>query len=334
MSKAILEREIIIKECTDNYSVSGYLSLRSSETIDIDMVDGTVFFEARGRMSSQKTHCLSFTISGKKTLQANESYKIPFSFELYNVAIGTYNGKNVSFSYKCEVKIHVEDDDIGNVDRSLFSKIKSFVTSDDSLKVSTYFHVEDKTSTYDIVESTTTLDFKTNFLMSLAIGAIFAVVYLFMIPEFNEFYAIVGVLILIVLILGAKMYVKNALGVVTMETLRDQQAFLCTIKKTKNFNLAKQYVYYQIIEKVVDDRGTSSSTYRSTLYTSEKKKMSNHREQTQLKFLYPTTRNWHSNDLGDASIYWKMLLKGTSYLGFVLIYECEFIVMQRRQVKY
>ena len=332
MSKAILEKDIIIERVTDNFNVSGYLSITSSETIDVDMIDGGVFLEARGRMSSQKSLHTSFTISGDRTLQARERYKIPFSFNLYDVTIGTYKGKNVDFTYKCEARIHVEDDDIGKVDRSFFSKVKSFVTSDDSLKVSSYFHVEDRTSTYQVVETKTTLDFRTNLIMSLIIAILFAGTYLFLIPELNGFYAIIGLLSLIVLIISAKLYTENALGDVTMETLRDEDAFLCTIKKSKNFNLANQYLYYQVIEKVVDDRGTSSSTYRSILYTSGKKKMSNHREHAQLKFSYPNTRNWHSNDFGDTSIYWVMHLKGTSYLGFVLKYECEFKVNQRRQV--
>jgi hypothetical protein len=128
------------------------------------------------------------------------------------------------------------------------------------------------------------------------------------------------------------MYVESALGKVTMETLQDEEAFLCTIKKTKNFNLANQYLYYRIIEKVVDDRGTSSSTYTSTLYTSEKKKLTNHRDYAQLKFEYPTSRNWHSNELeiGGVEIYWEMHLVGTTYLGFVLKYTTGFFVEQCR----
>lgn len=332
MSKAVLEKEIVIEESTDNYEVSGYLSITSSETIDVDVIGGMVYLEARGRMASKKREFMSFRISNRKTLQANVPYKIPFSFTLNDVEIGTYKGKNVDIAYRCEARIHVEDDDIEKVDRSFFSKVKSFVTSDDSLKTSAYFYVEDTTSTYKIEETTRTLDFKTNLMMSIIIAILFAGIYLFLIPEYNVGYIALGLIVLLLILIVAKMYMKNALGDVTIETLQDEDAFLCTIKKTKNFNLANQYLYYRIIEKVVDDRGTSSTTYRSTLYTSEKKKLVNHRDYAQLKFTYPTSRNWHSNELGigGVEIYWEMHLVGTSYLGFVLKYTTGFFVAQRR----
>lgn len=334
MSKAVLEKEIVIESSSDNYDISGYLYVKSSETIDVDVIGGIVYFVARGRMASKEREHMSFRISNRKTLEANVSYKIPFSFELGNVKIGTYKGKNVDFTYRCEARIHVEDDDIGKVDRSFFSKVKSFVTSDDSLKASAYFYVEDTTSTYQVEEATRTLNFKTNIIISIIIAVLFAGIYLFLIPEYNIGYIALGLVILILILIVTKMYMNNALGDVTMETLPDEEAFLCTIKKTKSFNLANQYLYYKIIEKVVDDRGTSSSTYRSTLYTSEKKKLVNHREYAQLKFTYPTSRNWHSNELGigGVEIYWEMHLVGTTYLGFVLKYTSMFFVEQRRQV--
>lgn len=332
MSKAVLEKEIVLERSTNNYDISGYLYIKSSETIDVDAIEGVVYFEARGRMASMKREHLKFRISDRKALQANVPHKIPFSFALDNVKIGTYKGKNVDFTYRCEARIHVEDDDIGKVDRSFFSKVKSFVTSDDSLKESAYFYVGDTTSTYQIEETTRTLSFNVNFMMSLIISVLFAIIYLLLIPEYTTVYIIPGLIALILILIVARMYIKNALGEVTMETLRDEDAFLCTIKKTKKFNLANQYLYYRIVEKVVDDRGTSSSTYRSTLHTSEKKKLANHREYAQLKFTYPTSHNWHSNELGDVEIYWEMYLIGTTYLGFTLKYTARFYVAQRRQI--
>lgn len=332
MSKAVLEKEIVLESSTNNYDISGYLYVKSSETIDIDVIGGIVYFEARGRMASMKREHLKFRISDRKTLEANVPYKIPFSFTLDNVAIGTYKGKNVDFTYRCEARIHIEDDDIGKVDRSFFSKVKSFVTSDDSLKDSAYFYVGDTTSTYQVEEATRTLNFKTNIVISIIIAVLFAGIYLFLIPEYNIGYIALGLVILILILIVTKMYMKNALGDVTMETLPDEDAFLCTIKKTRKFNLANQYLYYKIVEEVVDDRGTSSSTYRSTLHTSEKKKLANHRGHTELKFTYPTSYNWHSNELGDVEIYWEMYLVGTTYLGFTLKYTSMFFVAQRRQV--
>ncbi|WP_299682933.1 hypothetical protein [uncultured Dokdonia sp.] len=332
MSKVALERDIIIEESDNNYRVRGYVSISCSEIVDVELIEGFVYLEVRGRMASQKHHVVSFTISDKKRLQTAETYKFPFSFEMHDLDIGTYKGKNVNFTYKCEAKIHIEDDDIDKIDRSFFSKVKSFVTSDDSLKVSTYFHVDDSLSTYQIEETTTSLDFKTNFLMSFIASLLTGGIYAFLIPEFNAPYMVFGVFLIIAVIISIKLLVGNALGEVTMETLRDEDAFLCTIKKTKKFSLVNQYLYYQIIEKVVDDRGTSSSTVRSTIYTSKKEKISTRNNDVQVKFSYPEIKNIHSNYLGDVSIYWVMNLKGTTYLGFILKYQCEFTVRQRRQV--
>ena len=130
MTKAVIEKEIFINETIDNENTSGYLTIKSSETITLDKIIGVVYFEVRGRMSSHKDEILSFEIFNNKKLIKNEPYRIPFTFNSSDFETNSYNGKNVSFSYNFEVQIDVNDNDIERLEKSIFSKVKSFVTSD------------------------------------------------------------------------------------------------------------------------------------------------------------------------------------------------------------
>ena len=79
MSKAALERDIIIEESDDNHRVRGYVSISCSEIVDVERIEGYVYLEARGRMASQKHHVVSFAISDKKNCKRQK----PISFLLH-----------------------------------------------------------------------------------------------------------------------------------------------------------------------------------------------------------------------------------------------------------
>jgi hypothetical protein len=113
-----------------------------------------------------------------------------------------------------------------------------------------------------------------------------------------------------------------------METLKDEDAFICKILKTRKFNLMSPYIYYEIIEKVIDKRGTSSSTYTETLFTSERQKLQNFKSSPELKFSYPKKNGLNSFKYGDASIFWQMKLEG-NYMGLTLKYKCIFKVTRQ-----
>ncbi len=327
MTKAKIEKEIIINQVYNNEKTSGYLLLKSSETITIDRIMGVVFLEARGRMSSYKDKMLSFEITNKKELTKNESYKIPFTFNSSDFEINSYNGKNVSLSYCLEAQIDLINQDVEKIEQSIFTKVKSFVTSDNTIKISEYFKIENSNNNYQVVESKTDFNIQPNLVIGLFTLLIFGSIYSYLIPEFNPWYIILGIASTILLAYLITKYIGNSLGTVSMRTLKDENAFICKILKTKKFNLIKPSLYYVIIEKVIDNRGTSSSTYTETLFTSKKKSLENFKSSPEIKFLYPKQNGLQSYKYRDASILWQMKLEG-KYLGLTLKYKSTFKVVR------
>lgn len=325
MTKAIIEKEIFINQVNNNENTSGYLIIKSSETITLDRIIGVVFLEARGRMSSYKDKMLSFEITNKKALTKNESYKIPFTFNSSVFEINSYKGRNVSFSYSIEAQIHVNNKDLEKIEQSIFSKVKSFVTSDDTIKISEYFKIENSNNNYQVVEAKTDFNIQPNLGIGLFTLLIFGSIYAYLIPEFNPWFIILGIASTILIAYLITKYIGSSLGTISMKTLKGENAFICKILKTKKFNLIKPSLYYVIIEKVIDNRGTSSSTYTETLFTSEKKRLANFKSSPEIKFLYPKQNGLHSYEYRDTSVLWQMKLEG-KYLGLTLKYKSTFRV--------
>ncbi|WP_298781936.1 hypothetical protein [uncultured Polaribacter sp.] len=325
MTEAIIEKEIFINEVTNHVNTSGYLIIKSSETITLDKITGIVFLEARGRMSSYKNKILSFEVSNTKKLIQNESYKIPFTFDSSVFEINSYNGKNVSFSYNFEIQIDVNDNDIEKIEKSIFSKIKSIVTSNHTIKISEYLKVENLKFKYQIVETKNDFNIQPNKIIGLFILLILGATYAVLVPEFNFWHIIIGVVFTVLLIYLITKHIGSSLGTISMKTIKDENAFICKILKTRKFNLVKPYLYYVIIEKVIDKRGTSTSTYTETIFTSEKKKLEKFKSSPEIKFLYPNKNGLQSYEYSDASIIWQMRLEG-KYLGLTLKYKCIFKV--------
>lgn len=328
MSKII--NQIISIEDTSNRQLNGYLTISTSETIDIDQIVGSIFFEVRGRMTSQKIEIISFELAKQNRVVANKKTIIPFSFDLSKEKVDSYKGKNVSFSYSIEVRSYVNSADTDKLQRNIFSKLVSFVTADNSLKTSKYFTLESLLSDYQVTEANTKFDFKFNFTILLIIAFLFGGIYMLYIPEFTPIYIGLGVLFLTVSNFLFISYLKNILGDVTMETLRADNAFLCNLKKTGNFNLTDQKIYYEIIEIVEDDRGTSSYTYNAVIYKSEVKKIPDFKDASSLTFQYPKKKGLYSTEVTDASIIWKMNLQGKFHFGLVLKYSSSLVVTRKQ----
>jgi hypothetical protein len=325
MKKATLEKEIFIDKVNNGKIISGYLTINSSETIAFDNIKGVVFLEARGRMSSYKKEIFSLEIKQNTILTKNKSYRIPLTFDSSNFEINSYLGKNVSFSYILEIHIDVNRDDIEKLERNLFSKVKSFVTSNYTIKTSEYFEIENLNLKYQVAETKTDFTMQPNLIVSIIAFLILGSSCAYIIPEFSIWYTILGIASVVLLIHLMTKYIKNTLGTISMETLKDENSFVCKILKTREFNLMNPYIYYEIIEKVMDNRGTSSSTYTETLYTSEKLKLSDFKSSPSLKFLFPKRNGLQSFECSDASIFWQMKLSG-KYMGLTLNYKCIFKV--------
>ncbi len=324
---ATISKELFIEEVNSDNIRFGHLNITSTETIKVDSIQGCIFFEARGRMSSQKDKIQTFTIPNQSILLKNENYKIPFSFELTKTRPDTYQGINVNYTYDCEIRLNINESSLDKIERSIFTKLKSFVTADYSVKASKHFLVRKPNSEYRVVESKSNFDFRTNLIIAAFTAILFGGSYIFFIPKFEPslLYAIIGFVSTGIMIFLVNHFVASLFGTVTLQTLRDEDSFRCKIRRHPKMNLTHQNLYYEIIEKVVDQRGTSSQTYHERIYISANKKLPDHKEISIFTFPYPDRVGLQSHEYKDMSIFWQMNLDG-KYLGIPMRYKCIFNV--------
>jgi len=271
MSSSTLQAEVFITEINNGKPSTGYLELVSSEDLLIDAISADIHFEARGRMRGYKNDIVSFpVILQPKRLKANEETILPFTFILKDT-IESYEGVNASLTYNCEVHIDVDKDDYNKLGLSFLSNIKSLITSNRTLRTIKEFYVNDHKNGYKVEDGTFDFNLKTNYGIPVIIGFIMFFAGVFFTPEFNIGFIIFGLAVLITITFLVNYYMKAALGSVTMKISDANEGFLCVVGKTKKFNLKDQTIYYEVVEKVTDRRGTKTSTHTEAVYTSGRK---------------------------------------------------------------
>lgn len=324
MSNSILNAGINIFGTVSKNLYDGVLRIHSKETLIIDHIDAVIYLEARGKMSGVKNRIVSFQIDTKRTVQKDESYKIPFTFNLPDGYIDSYSGKNVSISYNCEAKIHVNEEDLEKLDRSVFTKVKSFFTSDYATKVSTYFNKFNKEENYKISREHSDLKLAYNFISLLFTTLIVSVLFLIALLSLKfELHAIHGLIFIASVALVSYIQFeikKKKIGDISLKTFNSDEGFICAVKPARNFSLTKAEIYYQIIEKVVDNRGTSSSTYTKTIFKSPIKPLKS-KGSSEVEFQFPENKSWSSMEFEDASIYWEIVIKG-KHSGVSEVMKC------------
>ena len=331
MKKAILQQQIFINTGTNN-TFSGYLEITATENLSLDKVTGTVYFEIRGKMQSEKRTVIVFNVADEVVLLKNQTKQIPFSFKLQENGRNIYYGRNVSLQYSCKITIHVNDEDIEKLDRDLFTKVKSFVTDDNSIKTSTFFRLPTKEDPYEILECTSKFKLQNNFVLSAIVGIIIGVIYMYIYPdfEFTTFPIAFGIAFIILFIFLTHKFINYSLGKVTMHTKHNNDTFICSITRGRKFKLNNQFLFYKVIEKVIDKRGTATTTYEEPMFKSEFKKMPNFKENLNIEFPYPYKKGLSCFEEGNVSVVWRMYLEGTTYLGFIVKYHCDFMVYKKK----
>ncbi|TYC18103.1 hypothetical protein ES677_01615 [Bizionia gelidisalsuginis] len=328
MTKTIFTQEFIIESVSTANVVSGYCTILASETIHADGITGMIYFEARGRMTSQKEHVLTIELAHDQALYKNKTYTLPFSFDLPADSIESYSCKNVSFSYSCDIILAINENDSSTIERSAFAKIKAVVSSKNEIKTTHYFNFENKNRPYEVFEIKEKFYLQTNLFISLIFILIFGAIYSYYIPDFNTLYIVLGVILVFLLVFVSNQFIKGALGKVSLETLQNDDGFYCKIYKTKKFNLSNQTLYYEIIEEVTDSRGSSTSTAIETIFTSHKKPLTDFRDTSTIQFNYPQESGLQSVNYKDVSIFWRVVLEG-NYYGNKMKYSRKFKVDKR-----
>lgn len=309
----ILNAKITTSSTDNTNEYEGVLVINSEESLKIDRINGIVYLEIRGRLVSKKEQVISFNIDSNNIISKGETYEIPFSFILDKKTVQSYSGKNVSFSYKCEAQIFVNEDDLEKLDRSVLTRVKSFITADYSTKVSCYFEKKGEENNYKVDEKHG--QFKLEFNPSAILFGILIIVAIYILSiitfsfEFNGFH-ILPLVIAVILYCYIDYRMKSKkIGNISLSTRNEEHGFNCIIKPARNFSLKSAKIHYQIEEEVVDRRGTSSSTYTETIFKSPIKLLKT-RGTSEIEFEFPTNQQPTSLEYGDVTIYWELVITG------------------------
>ncbi|GEM_PF-4981417 len=325
MKDISIQKQILFYQSRDK-NKSGHLAITTSHPVDIKKITGHIYLETRGRKRSTKELVKTVLIKDSFLLLENQNHEIPFSFQLSEEQIETYNGINVDHTYNFEISIEFENHEIDLVDDGIFSKIKSFFTNEKELVVSKYFNVKHSNYRYDVKELNSELKRNINFLISLAFIVVAGSIGLLLFNSKLDEYIIVAIIVpAVISLVFTQLYINKKLGTVFFEVLKEDDTFICNLEKQGTLMLQNPVIYYEIYESVRDDRGTSTVTHESSIVTSEKINLEGFDQYASVRFSYPSEEGLYSLNYSDTSIYWKMILKGKLF-GFNFNYTSRFTV--------
>lgn len=340
--------KFIFEELSSDSIMKGVLLLTSKEAILLDGVEVALYRETRGRVSSNKSSLFGFTIARNVKLEKNMQQEIPFQFSFKDHFFETYVGLNFSSSYICEATLRINKADLDKVDLSFYEKMKGLIFSGSPFVLSSDYELKYPNYKYQIVESAGNFEIQSGeipAIITVIIGVLATLIVLkgdfvafvkrlFEIPIDNKVsYFLIGFLLFLFLSLVLQLFVRIFykilgifLGEIHVDIKKSEDDFKCILSKPSNLKLENRSLCYDIVEEVVDNRGTSSTTYKEVIFSSLKKQVSGFEKSKEIQLGFPDRTGLESRTVKDISIYWELILEGR-YLGLNIKYTYVFFVM-------
>lgn len=315
-------------------SKSGLVRIRPVKDMDLNEVSVRLLVESKGKLSPSEytidEHIIP--VDDATILSAGMEYEYPF--ELKNDSpTESYKGENVSIVHRIEAVAEYER---GTAPKGIIGKISSMI-SGRKLKRALYV-----TAKYDAPFMLKGLDNQkfsqgvgnifTLFMILLCAGIIAAIA----VTQFDDLlsesiigWAIGGLIISILLGIGLqRLVVKNLVGSFRVyEEKQDKEGFTIIIESQKAWSGTRdRRCSYKVIEKVVDTRGTSDSTYRHTIYQSPEQNVElDHMGGAHITFSFPG-KNIPSINIEDVNIVSEVVLTLVTSFGLKLTYTAPFVL--------
>ena len=93
-------------------------------------------------------------------------------------------------------------------------------------------------------------------------------------------------------------------------------------------NISQVNLYFEVWEEVIDNRGTSTTTYTKKLFTSPGHNIKSPRGEMRKTFSYPTNMPG-TTQFNEARIFWQLNLQVPSLLGIRFSFKEEFTVFRK-----
>lgn len=297
--------------------ISGELVIFPRKDLDVRRMGYQVILETRGKVGVYQEVISSNNLVSDEVLNKFEKYKFPIQF--VNHTYETYKGYNTSFLIKIEPYTEL------NISQSLASKIGAiFKRKNDNAQ---YLNFISDEPSFKIQKQILYLDPLVRIFEPLFFGAI-CCAFLF------SFHVLMGAILTGTYFFVALIYIiyGKSIGNIELELTDTTDDISIALRQDKHWRpIRKVMVVYEVVEEVIDTRGTSDQTYSHTIYESEEKEFQQPVNIVRTSFPYPPTGTPPTMQLKDSRIYWRFESYIYTNLGVRYIAKSDFTV--RKQIE-
>ena len=253
--------------------IKGTLHVTVTEAIEYTQFTANLKLEARGTMRTFSKSFPSVMIDGNSRLVPGEKYD--FDFSLPATEIPSINGHNMdlvwylvtNLSLTQESKSELRDRFVGEF------KLLKWINPEKGLDAKYPFRIRQMKYGVQVQAASGVLKvFKRSILFYLAILVVIFLVIFFRVPVQQIITVLGGILALgVLLFYHFKRGKIKKLGKISYEITPDEnKGFSCLLRTENQSTKVKSVEFrYNIIERVVDDRGTSTTTRTNTIFASQ-----------------------------------------------------------------
>ncbi len=290
----------------------GELILKPKIDLEVHLFGYHVAMEGRGQTAViTKLNNETVLIKNVKLLKG-ETYR--YDVEIVGVLPPTYAGENISFYWRVETFIELQGKSYDQVRNSLLKKFKLLAAINPNKKLSTFKSVYFKAPDTPYSVNSIPLSLNQTGFSPLSIGLVF-MIFFFLACGLLDYPANLGAIILFAIVLLFAFVIPHYYKARLLDkiefvanTTENNQLSLNFILPDNRKKISKLKVQYKIVEKVIDDRGTSSYTYHHPIYRSATKEKRTPQKNTEFIFDFPdkNTNTMVSFQIGDISFYWEV----------------------------
>ncbi len=317
MQNDFLDTQIIIED--GNYELEvgeirkGIIVITPKENLDVYQFGFQLIMEGRGRTSVITKVASKKTLISNQTLLKGEEYRL--DIEIIGALPGSYHGKNIKFNWKVKTFIELQDSSYKHLRKELVKgfKLLSAFNPDKFLSKEFDLTIIQSSQPYAVLNQPQSL--KSSSWVPWLIFILGTIIPFFILHkmEHSSTYLIIGSIsfLLFIMFVIPHYYKMNIIGQIgfNVENM-EEDSFLMSFNFSKNNKRIRKFeVNYIVVEKVVDDRGTSSSTHTHTFYRSGKQEKRHPSKTEDFIFKFPEYEVPPSFETGDFQIYWEAEIK-------------------------
>ncbi|MEM6805780.1 MAG: hypothetical protein AAF696_30555, partial [Bacteroidota bacterium] len=291
--------------------IKGEMLLKVEEEVEVESVEVKLLVEAKGLMSSQSALIYHKTHKKPGLLKPGEIYRFPIS--VIPNKYGSYKGEQVEISFRFEGELKLLEQKASEKIRNFFRKLGNSSKNQDAY----FIHLTSPIESYRLRDQKISLDSNSSYQSFLGLPLL--IMFFVLVGKEVIDYSIgipIGLLfslLCIIYYLIGRYAVGNPSAEIVQE---DKEGFHVKLYKEPSWHFLRGIeVSYEIVEEVLDRRGTSSTTHKKVLFDSLVQKSRLNQEELDFYFDFPygkpKSMNWE-----DVSIIWRLKLKVFTSLGF------------------